>query len=136
MKNCNKYCPGANFVLEHPTLEALNAVAYTYFDTRPTPLARVNVFDMNNSPMMKNRILQVPSRPLQCPARCARSNPHPSSTALLPWVLHDAALVLEHSACAKLSRTESVGQPLACRRVVFAQARGLSVRVSSAAIRF
>ena len=59
VKNCNKYCPGAHFVLENPTLEALNAVAYTYFDTRPTPLARVNVFDMNNSPMMRNRILRV-----------------------------------------------------------------------------
>ena len=42
--------------LERPTTEAISALCYAYFDTRPTPLAEVNMLDMNNSPFLRNRI--------------------------------------------------------------------------------
>jgi aarF domain-containing kinase len=44
--------------LERPTTEALAALCYAYFDTRPTPLAEVNMMDLNNSPFLQNRITQ------------------------------------------------------------------------------
>lgn len=44
--------------LERPTTEALAALCYAYFDTRPTPLAEVNMMDLNNSPFLRNRITQ------------------------------------------------------------------------------
>jgi hypothetical protein len=44
--------------LERPTTEALAALCYVYFDTRPTPLAEVNIMDLNNSPFLQNRITQ------------------------------------------------------------------------------
>lgn len=44
------------FRMQNPTNEALAAIAYTYFDTRWTPLAHINVFDLNNSPLMENKI--------------------------------------------------------------------------------
>ena len=40
--------------LERPTTEAISALCYAYFDTRPTPLAEVNMLDMNNSPFLRN----------------------------------------------------------------------------------
>ena len=44
--------------LERPTTEALSALAYAYFDTRPSPLAEMNVMDFKNSPFVQNKILQ------------------------------------------------------------------------------
>ena len=44
--------------LERPTTEAISALCYAYFDTRPTPLAEVNMLDLNNSPFLRNRITQ------------------------------------------------------------------------------
>jgi aarF domain-containing kinase len=44
--------------LERPTNEALAALCYAYFDTRPSPLAEVNMMDLNNSPFLQNRITQ------------------------------------------------------------------------------
>ena len=42
--------------LEHPTTEALSALCFAYFDTRATPLAEVNLLDLQNSPFLKNKI--------------------------------------------------------------------------------
>jgi aarF domain-containing kinase len=44
--------------LERPTTEALTALCYAYFDTRPSPLAEMNMFDLNNSPFLRNKIVQ------------------------------------------------------------------------------
>ena len=44
--------------LERPTTEALSALSYAYFDTRPSPLAEMNVMDFKNSPFVQNKILQ------------------------------------------------------------------------------
>jgi len=44
--------------LERPTTEALSALAYAYFDTRPSPLAEMNVMDFKNSPFVQNKIVQ------------------------------------------------------------------------------
>ena len=44
--------------LEKPTTEALSALAYAYFDTRPSALAEMNVMDFKNSPFVRNKILQ------------------------------------------------------------------------------
>ena len=42
--------------LEHPTTEALSALCFAYFDTRATPLAEVNLLDLQNSPFLRNKI--------------------------------------------------------------------------------
>jgi aarF domain-containing kinase len=44
--------------LQRPTTEALSALAYAYFDTRPSPLAEMNVMDLKNSPFVQNKIVQ------------------------------------------------------------------------------
>ena len=44
--------------LESPTTEALAALCYAYFDTRPSPLAEVNMMDLNNSPFLRNRVVE------------------------------------------------------------------------------
>jgi len=44
--------------LERPTMEALSALSYAYFDTRPSSLAEMNVMDFKNSPFVQNKILQ------------------------------------------------------------------------------
>ena len=44
--------------LERPTTEALTALCYAYFDTRPSALAEINMFDLNNSPFLRNKIVQ------------------------------------------------------------------------------
>jgi aarF domain-containing kinase len=44
--------------LERPTTEALSALSYAYFDTRPSSLAEMNVMDFKNSPFVQNKILQ------------------------------------------------------------------------------
>lgn len=43
-----------SFDLEVPCKEAFTAFALTYFDTRPSPLANLNVFDLDNSPLANN----------------------------------------------------------------------------------
>ena len=43
--------------LERPTTEALSALAYAYFDTRPSPLAEMNVMDFKTH-LVQNKILQ------------------------------------------------------------------------------
>ena len=48
--------------LERPTTEALAALCYAYFDTRPTPLAEVNMMDLNNSPFCKTGSPKTPRR--------------------------------------------------------------------------
>ena len=44
--------------LEKPTTEALSALAFAYFDTRPSALAEMNVMDFKNSPFVHNKIVQ------------------------------------------------------------------------------
>ena len=45
-------------LVEKPTNEALVALSYAYFDTRPSALAEMNVMDLENSPFTKNKITQ------------------------------------------------------------------------------
>jgi len=48
----------SDFELEEDTQAALNLIAYTFYDTRWTPLAGVNMFDFNNSPLVHNRVVR------------------------------------------------------------------------------
>ena len=45
-------------LVEKPTNEALVALSYAYFDTRPSALAEMNMLDLENSPFTKNKITQ------------------------------------------------------------------------------
>ena len=45
-------------LVEKPTNEALVALSYAYFDTRPSALAEMNIMDLENSPFTKNKITQ------------------------------------------------------------------------------
>ena len=45
-------------LVEKPTNEALVALSYAYFDTRPSALAEMNMMDLENSPFTKNKITQ------------------------------------------------------------------------------
>ncbi len=45
-------------LVEKPTNEALVALSYAYFDTRPSALAEMNLMDLENSPFTKNKITQ------------------------------------------------------------------------------
>ena len=43
-------------LVEKPTNEALVALTYAYFDTRPSTLAEMNIMDLENSPFTRNKI--------------------------------------------------------------------------------
>ena len=45
-------------LVEKPTNEALVALTYAYFDTRPSTLAEMNIMDLENSPFTRNKITQ------------------------------------------------------------------------------
>ena len=45
-------------LVEKPTNEALVALSYAYFDTRPSTLAEMNIMDLENSPFTRNKITQ------------------------------------------------------------------------------
>ena len=46
------------FELRAPSEHSWVLMAYTYLDTRPTPLAGINIFDLNNNPVVRNPFIR------------------------------------------------------------------------------
>jgi len=59
MRNSKKLSSGEQFRMREATQESLAMTARTFFDTRPTALSEVNLFDLNNSPLVKNPMLKT-----------------------------------------------------------------------------
>lgn len=62
MRNSKKLSSGEQFRMREATQESLAMTARTFFDTRPTALSEVNLFDLNNSPLVKVRAHTVRRR--------------------------------------------------------------------------